>query len=50
MCIAVNKQTNKSFVRMKGAKGEFGEFTLARGRRLDSYFAKRNTFMSVALC
>jgi len=30
------------------AKGEFGEFTLARGRRLRSYFAKRHTCMLIA--
>jgi len=46
----------KSFVRLPcawmhhetyAAKGELGEFTLARGRRLCSYFAKRHTCMSV---
>jgi len=45
-----------SFVRLQGAwmhdetfaaKGEVGEFKLARGRRLGSYFAKRHTCMSV---
>jgi len=29
------------------AKGDFGEFTLARDRCLRSYFAKRHTCMSV---
>jgi len=32
------------------AKGEFGEFTLARGRRLRSYFAKPQNCMSVTQC
>jgi len=32
------------------AKGEFGEFTLARGRKLHSYFAKHHTCMSVTQC
>ena len=31
-------------------KGEFGKFTLAKGRRLRSYFAKRHTCMSVTRC
>jgi len=32
------------------AKGEFGEFTLARGRRMGSYFAKRHTCISATQC
>jgi len=32
------------------AKCEFAEFTLARGRRLRSYFAKRHTCVSVTQC
>jgi len=32
------------------AKGEFVEFTLARGRRLRCYFAKHHTCMSVTQC
>jgi len=32
------------------AKGEFSELTLARGRRLRSYFTKRHSCMSVTQC
>jgi len=32
------------------AKGEFGEFTLARGRRLRIYFATHHTCMSATQC
>jgi len=35
---------------MHAAKGDFGEFTLASGSRLRSYFAKRHTCASVTQC